>query len=81
MKIQKAYRIGDTFKLSNDALDNYGEQYRDKVFTVKGVYDHYNKSPWGSDPTGHPGFDESAGSALYGSELNFDVYEWEMVRQ
>ena len=80
-KINKSYAIGDTFQLSDDALDNYGEKYRGKVFTVTGVYDHYNKNPWGSDPTGSPGFDEGADSALYGSELPFDVYEWEMVAE
>jgi len=78
--MQKNYKIGDKFTLSPDAVENYGSKYAGKVFTVDAVYDHYNHSPWGNDPTGSPGFDASAGSALYGSELNFDLYEWEMER-
>jgi hypothetical protein len=78
-KIQANYAEGDEFRLSEDALENYGEEYRDGVFTVDAVYDHYvPSSSMGNDRTGSPGFDESAGTALYGSELNFDVYEWEM---
>lgn len=73
------YQIGSKFQMSHDALDNYGAKYQGQTFTVSGVYDHYNKSPWGNDPTGSPGFDESAGTPLYGSELPFDLYEWEMV--
>lgn len=78
---KRNYDVGDRFKLSGDALDNYGEKYADQVFTVKAWYDHYvssNSPNWQSDKHGSPGFDESAGSALYGSELPFDVYEWEM---
>ena len=80
--MQKNYKVGNKFKLSSDALENYGVQYADKVFTVKAWYDHYvptSNPNWQSDTHGSPGFDESAGSALYGSELPFDVYEWEMV--
>ena len=74
------YRIGQTFKMSDDALCNYGEKYRDQVFTVRARYTHYvSAANMASDPTGHPGFDESADSPLYGSELNFDLYEWEMI--
>lgn len=64
-------KIGDTFKLTNDALDNYGEEYRDRVFTVS----HVAKSK--SD---HPGYDESAnGMALYDAEgFNNSVYEYEV---
>jgi len=80
MKIQRNYKIGDKFKLSSDALENYGDKYAGQTFTVTAYYDHYNKSPWGSDSTGSPGFDASAGTALYGSELPFDLYEWEMER-
>ncbi len=75
------FRIGDKFKMSNEALDNYGEEYRDVVFTVGDRYDHYVPvAKMQSDPTGHPGFDPNGGGYLYGSELNFDLYEWEMIR-
>ena len=74
------YRVGSKFKLTSDAIDNYGNEYADKVFTVRAVYTHYVPvARMANDPTGHPGFDPSGGSPLYGSdELNFDLYEWEM---
>lgn len=79
--MRRSYRVGDRFKLSVDALENYGAKYVDKTFTVKAWYDHYAHDPWSTgDSHGSPGFDGSAGSALYGSELPFDLYEWEMVR-
>jgi hypothetical protein len=76
------FKVGDKFQLSKDALDNYGEEYAGKTFTVRAVYTHYvPAAKMESDPSGHPGFDEAGGSCLYGSqELNFDVYEWEMRR-
>ena len=74
------YKVGGQFKLSADAIENYGEQYTDKIFTVRAVYDHYTPvAKMSQDATGHPGFDAAGGSPLYGSELNFDLYEWEMV--
>jgi len=73
------YKVGDKFKLSHEALDNYGDKFAEKAFTVRAVYTHHVPvAQMGSDPTGHPGFDPAGGSPLYGSELNFDVYEWEM---
>jgi hypothetical protein len=73
------YKVGDTFKLRQDAQDNY--QVGPDTHTVRAVYTHYCKpDQMQSDPTGHPGFDANGGSPLYGSELPFDVYEWEMVR-
>lgn len=74
------YHIGDKFTMSAAALDNYGEGYCDKVFTVRARYDHYAPvSKMANDRTGHPGFDAAGGKFLYGSELNFDLYEWEMI--
>jgi len=74
------YHVGNKFKLSKDAIDNYGEQYAGQVFTIRARYDHYVPvDRMQDDPTGHPGFDRSGGRFLYGSELNFDLYEWEMV--
>jgi hypothetical protein len=81
MKMKRSYKLGDRFQLSADALDNYGQKYAGQTFTVKGVYDHYvPASQMQGDPTGSPGFDPNGGSPLYGSELPFDVYEWEMVK-
>ena len=55
-------RIGQEFKLKDEALDNYGEDFRDQVFTVKYVADHYvpakdyfdPRSPRYQEPGGHP---------------------------
>lgn len=75
-----AYKAGDKFNLSPDALDNY--RVAPGPYTVRAVYDHYCKpKDMEHDPSGHPGFDTAAGTPLYGSiELPFDVYEWEMER-
>ena len=76
----RRYEVGSKFKLSKDALDNYGEGYRDQVFTVRVVYTHKcTVAQMKSDPTGHPGFDPCSVGPLYGSELNFDLYGWEMT--
>lgn len=78
--MKRAFKIGDKFKLSADALENYGEQYADKVFRVDAWFDHYAKLG-SNDPHGHPGFDAGAGSPLYETkDLSFAVYEWEMEK-
>lgn len=83
-RIVRNFDIGDRFRLSANALDNYGSKYADKTFTVCKWADHYAKpevscGPNPLDKTGHPGFDESAGTAIYDSELPFSLYEWEMI--
>jgi hypothetical protein len=80
--MRRRYRIGDRFKLSDDALENYGEKYRDQVFTVRGVFDHYVSPAFmARDPTGHPGFDANGGSPLYeADDAPGALYEWEMER-
>ncbi len=80
---RRKYSIGDKVRMSSDALDNYGKEYADSVFTIQQWYGHYcpsNKiSP--HDPHGHPGYDEATGDSLYHlSGLNFDLYDWELVR-
>lgn len=89
--IKAKYKIGDTFKLSDDALDNYGEQYRDHVFRVTSVSTFYCSAKHHFAPghpqncAGHPGFD-NVGSALYEFEnvshaddrLQCAIYDWEM---
>jgi len=81
-------RVGQKFTLKKDALDNYGEQYRDQVFTVHYVADHYvpakdyfdPASPRYKEPGGHPGYDEGvAPQRLYGSDFKSDVYDWEVT--
>lgn len=76
--MKRGYNIGDKFRLSPNAIENYGDKYLGRKFTVSGWFSHYAK-PGSCDPHGHPGFDKYAGSCLYESEsLNFAVYEWEM---
>lgn len=77
-------RIGQKFKLTANAVENYGEEYRDRVFQVTRAYDHY-APPGSGHPTGHPGFDAGAGKRLYefkdaitGEDMEFAVYSWEM---
>jgi hypothetical protein len=80
--MKRKFKVGSKFKLSADALDNYGSEYAGKVFTVRQWFDHHVKVSVHlpeNDPHGHPGFDEGAGSALYeAEELRFALYEWEM---
>jgi hypothetical protein len=73
------FKIGSTFKLTESAIENYGEQYRDKVFMVHSYFTHYAK-PGSNKPYGHPGFVEQAGSYLYETnDLKFALYDWEMI--
>lgn len=64
-------KIGDKFILSDIALENYGEEYRDIEFTVSYVATNIEE---------HQGYDESMdGIALYeADELNYAVYEYEI---
>lgn len=73
------YKVGDKFNLRGDAVNNY--RIKPGPYTIREVYTHYcTPAAMSTDKTGHPGFDKSAGSCLYGSvELPFDVYEWEML--
>lgn len=81
-------RVGDKFKLNTYALDNYGEEFRDQIFTVTYVADHYVPSAEYYNPTsprykeagGHPGYDEGVEPQyLYGSDFQSDVYDWEVT--
>jgi len=65
------YIKGDKITMSDDAVEGYGEKYRGVVYTVLAGYTNSQE---------HPGFDSSAGSALYDfEEIEFSLYEWEMV--
>lgn len=78
--MKRKYEVGSQFTLSKDALENY--RVSSGPYTVRAIYTHYCKPDrMASDPSGHPGFDSNGGSPLYGSELPFDLYEWEMVVQ
>jgi hypothetical protein len=76
--MKRNYKVGSKFRLSADALENYGQQYAGQVFTVRQWFDHHAPIT-AKDPHGHPGFDGGTGSCLYEADgLNFALYESEM---
>lgn len=84
-QIKPSLRVGDSFRLTANALDNYGQQYTDRTFAVSHVSTAYMPAAEfyaKGKPAGyHPGFDTAAGCALYDAEgLTFSVYEWEIER-
>ncbi len=81
--IKPRLRVGLRFRLTSNALDNYGPQYAERIFTVSAVATAYMPAAEfyaKGKPAGfHPSFDEAAGCALYDAEeLAFSVYEWEI---
>jgi hypothetical protein len=81
---------GDHFQLTDDAIENYGEQWRDIVFRVTSWANKYtpanvyfaNPSAY---PYSHPGYDGNGRERLYDSEpldtdleFNCSVYDWEV---
>jgi hypothetical protein len=81
--IRANHKTGDSITMTNNALDNYGQKYAGKLFRITHVATRYMPAKEFYDngrPTGfHPGFDESAGYALYDLDgLNFSLYEWEV---
>ncbi len=76
---KRTYSIGDTVKMTADALENYGAKYADQVFTIEQWYDRYGKSGTYLSAHSHPGYDGATGDCLYHLEgLNFDLYDWEL---
>lgn len=76
--------VGDKFRLSDNAVENYGEKFRGKLFTVSHVATKYMPASEfysRGNPEGfHPGYDGDSGEPLYDAkELNFSVYGWEIV--
>ena len=82
--------IGDKFRLTEEAIENYGSQWKDVVFTVESwanrpiSAEKYFSAPQ-SYPHSHPGYDRSAyPQRLYdvipdnGIEFNNSVYDWEV---
>lgn len=73
--MKRNFDIGDEFILSENALENYGEKFRGKIFVVREWFDHV-----GTDTHGHLGFDTGASSCLYEADgMGFAVYEWEII--
>jgi len=79
---QPTFEIGERFTLSQEALDNYGQQYAGHVFIIRQYYDHESLTIESEDdPHGHFGFDsEGSGGTecLYSSTFPTDLYEFEM---
>ena len=64
--------IGTKFRMSKDAIDNYGEKHKGKIYTIENRYHGTNE---------HSGYDPSGGYWIYDIEgLNFSLYKWEMLR-
>lgn len=78
------YKVGDKVRLTADALAHYGEQYKGE-HTVTHVSTSYMPAKEfyakGAPQGYHPGYDESAGCALYDcADLSFSLYDWELAR-
>lgn len=67
----KQVRLKGKVKMNDVAIENYGEEYRDKVFTVSKV---------SRSTKDHPGYDEGlADEVLYDfEELEFSMYDYEV---
>jgi len=65
------FQVNDKVIMTETALDNYGEEYRDMQLTVDFV---------STSADDHPGYDESAeGKPLYDfREIQFSLYYWEV---
>lgn len=68
--IRPSFRKGDRVVMTETAIENYGEEYRDKHLTIEHVATSEDE---------HPGFDTGIGEALYDlKELEFSLYEYEI---
>jgi len=88
MKAQ--FKVGQKVTMTDDALDNYGEEYRGKVFIIKSKATKYMPSKEfyaNGMPDGyHPGYDEGVkGMGLYdlvtsddGDDFGNSLYDWEL---
>ena len=78
------YRIGQRVKMTNDALENYGEKYRDKVFIIESCAHSYMPAKEfyaKGKPSGyHPGYDDGVkGQCLYDlKDFGSSLYDWEL---
>lgn len=64
-------KVGDKITLTDEAIENYGEEYQNKEFTIEHIA--FSKND-------HIGYDNGLeGMALYDlRELDFSVYEYEI---
>lgn len=84
-------KVGDRVVMTDDALDNYGEQWRDVPLEIMSKATRYMPAKeffaQGKPEGFHPGYDESSRSPLFdlrntrtGKDLSFSLYEWELRR-
>jgi hypothetical protein len=79
------FRRGQKVKLSPEALENYGEEYRDKVYKIEQWYDHQVSSQhyyFHADEHGHPGYDGDAttGKLYHLAGFPSDLYDLELEK-
>ena len=79
------FKIGQKVTMTEDALENYGEKYRDRILTITHSAHSYMPADEfyeQNKPIGyHPGYDDSVkGQGLYDFEgLEFSLYDWELI--
>lgn len=78
--------IGTRIRLTEGVLANYGRKWRDKVFPITDISDHYVPAAEFFDPTspryqesgGHPGYDTGVSGVLVEAEgFPYSLYRWE----
>ena len=71
-------QINDIAIMTDNALDNYGEEYRDKVFTITHKATNTDQ---------HPGYDNSVfpdplyDLSLDGEDFPNSLYDYELIEQ
>lgn len=79
-----SFKIGQTVRMSGDAIDNYGTDYANKPLKIISKSNKYMPAEQfyaQNMPKGyHPGYDEGMkGQYLYDFEgLDFSLYDWEL---
>jgi len=78
------HKIGAKIRLTEESLVPYGEKWRARELTVSAIATRYMPAKeffaTGKPAGFHPGYDESAGCALYDLKgLSFSLYEWEIA--
>lgn len=83
-----SFNTGDLVVMTDDAIENYGDEYVDTVFIIEHVATKYMPSEEffrRNMPDGyHPGFDEASTDALYdlnyaeGGAFGSSLYDWEL---
>lgn len=82
----------DVCQMTDEALDNYGQEFENVEFVVTHVAHSYMPAKqffaMGKPEGYHPGYDEGVkGQKLYDlkrkdteEEINFSLYDWELVK-